>query len=95
MLVVMSHRATPEEIVADMLDGETRTEWLKEAMETLTPREKDIIRHRFLDDDRATLAEIGENFGVTKERIRQIEGRALVKLKAVLTEQHGGPASLT
>ena len=87
-------RATPEEIVADMLDGETRTEWLKEAMDTLTPREKDIIRHRFLDDDRATLAEIGENYGVTKERIRQIEGRALVKLKAVLTEQHGGAANL-
>ena len=76
------------------MDGETRTRWLRDAMDTLTPREKDIIRHRFLDDDRITLAEIGESYGVTKERIRQIEGRALAKLKAVLTEQHGNEAVL-
>jgi RNA polymerase sigma-32 factor len=85
-------RPTPEEAVTEILDSETRAQWLHEAMQTLTAREKDIIRHRFLDDDRTTLAEIGENYGVTKERIRQIEGRALAKLKAVLTEQHGSAA---
>ncbi len=87
-------RPTPEETVADILDGETRSQWLREALETLTPREKDIIRHRFLDDGRTTLAEIGESYGVTKERIRQIEGRALAKLKAVLTAQHGAAAQI-
>ena len=88
-------RPTPEETTVDRLDGEIRAEWLQEAMKTLTAREKDIIRHRFLGDDKATLAEIGEGYGVTKERIRQIEARALAKLKNVLTDQHGNAASLT
>lgn len=42
---------------------------------------------RFLEDSKITLAEIGQNYGVTKERIRQIEGRALKKLKAALGEE--------
>lgn len=88
-------RPTPEETVVDQLDSEIRSAWLKDAMETLTPREQDIIKHRFLDSDRTTLAEIGESYGVTKERVRQIEGRALAKLKAVLSEQHGADASLS
>lgn len=81
---------SPEEIVTDRHDAALRSHWLREAMATLTPRERDIIRHRFLDDDgKTTLAEIGETYGVTKERIRQIEGRALAKLKAALDAQHG------
>jgi RNA polymerase sigma-32 factor len=81
---------SPEEIVIGSHDSALRARWLREAMATLTPRERDIIRHRFLDDDgKTTLAEIGETYGVTKERIRQIEGRALSKLKATLTAQHG------
>ena len=58
----------------------------------LTSREKDIIQHRFLEDGRTTLADIGESYGVTKERIRQIESRALTKLKSALGEQHGEDA---
>ena len=58
-------------------------------MDNLTPREQDIIQHRYLEEGRTTLADIGENYGVTKERIRQIESRALGKLKSALGEQHG------
>ncbi len=86
-------RPDPEEIVTEIKDAETRARWLNEALETLSERERDIIRYRFLDDDhQATLAEIGAIFGVTKERIRQIEGRALVKLRAVFDERHHGEA---
>lgn len=86
-------RPGPEEIVTGIKDAETRARWLNEALETLSERERDIIRYRFLDDDhRATLAEIGAIFGVTKERIRQIEGRALAKLRAVFDERHLGEA---
>ncbi len=48
----------------------------------LKPREADILklRHGFLDDKEMTLEEIGEQFGVTRERIRQIEARAIRKL---------------
>jgi len=88
-------RPSPEEIVLDQRDSEIRSKWLQQALETLTPRERDIIKHRFLEGDRTTLAEIGESYGVTKERVRQIEGRALAKLRAVLSEEHGADASLT
>ena len=58
-------------------------EQLEEVLETLTPREKKVLRLRFgLDDGRArTLEEVGHHFQVTRERIRQIEAKALRKLR--------------
>ncbi len=58
-------------------------EQLEEVLETLTPREAKVLRLRFgLDDGRSrTLEEVGQEFGVTRERIRQIEAKALRKLR--------------
>lgn len=58
-------------------------EQLLEVLETLTPREQKVLRLRFgLDDGRArTLEEVGKEFDVTRERIRQIEAKALRKLR--------------
>jgi RNA polymerase sigma-32 factor len=55
------------------------------ALDALTPRERQIIVRRFLDERKDTLADIGDKFGVSKERIRQIEARALAKMKSALT----------
>ncbi|EOC99890.1 RNA polymerase sigma factor RpoD [Caldisalinibacter kiritimatiensis] len=58
-------------------------EQLGDVLETLTPREQKVLRLRFgLDDGRArTLEEVGKEFDVTRERIRQIEAKALRKLR--------------
>ena len=58
-------------------------EQLDEVLKTLTEREKKVLRLRFgLDDQKArTLEEVGKEFDVTRERIRQIEAKALRKLR--------------
>jgi RNA polymerase primary sigma factor len=58
-------------------------ERVDQVLSTLSPREARIIRLRFgLDNDRPyTLEEVGQKFGLTRERIRQIEGKALRRLR--------------
>ncbi|MCD8078517.1 MAG: RNA polymerase sigma factor RpoD [Lachnospiraceae bacterium] len=68
---------------ADAATDQLLREQLDDAMVSLTPRERKVIRMRFgLDDGRiCTLEEIGQEEGVTRERIRQIEAKALRKLR--------------
>jgi RNA polymerase sigma factor (sigma-70 family) len=58
-------------------------------LEYLEPRERDIIRMRAGMDDHApaTLEEIGQQFGITKERVRQLNARAMKKLRSIAEEQ--------
>ena len=68
---------------ADAAAFELLREQLEDVLDTLTPREQRVLRLRFgLDDGRTrTLEEVGQVFGVTRERIRQIEAKALRKLR--------------
>ena len=60
----------------------SRSSW-SDVLNTLTPREEKVLRLRFgLEDGRSrTLEEVGKEFNVTRERIRQIEAKALRKLR--------------
>lgn len=76
----------PDEDVLAPADAATFTmlrEQLIDVLDSLTPREQKVLRLRFgLDDGRArTLEEVGKEFDVTRERIRQIEAKALRKLR--------------
>lgn len=76
----------PDEDAPAPADAASHTllkEQLAEVLQTLTPREEKVLRLRFgLDDGRArTLEEVGKEFNVTRERIRQIEAKALRKLR--------------
>lgn len=76
----------PDEEILAPADAATFTmlkEQLMEVLDSLTPREQKVLKLRFgLDDGRArTLEEVGKEFDVTRERIRQIEAKALRKLR--------------
>jgi len=77
-------RPNPEDVVLGMRDGETRSRWLADALGQLSPREREIIRQRRLTEDGATLEELGRELGVSKERVRQLEHRALLKLREAM-----------
>lgn len=70
---------TPEEAATHQL----LKEHVNQVLELLTPREQKILRMRFglIDGRSHTLEEVGQEFGVTRERIRQIEAKALAKLR--------------
>ena len=70
------------------LDQEREAGWVREAVATLKGREARIIRDRLLTEDRISLEEIGGALGVSKERVRQIQNRALERLKKRLLKDH-------
>lgn len=78
----------PDEIVEDTIDADRRAIWLEDALKSLTARELDILRHRRLVENAATLESLGDRLGISKERVRQIESRALDKLRRALIEGH-------
>lgn len=81
---IASDAPLPDEIVAESIDTERRQRWLASALQVLTEREFKIVRERRLSENGATLESLGKKLGISKERVRQIEGRAMAKLKAAL-----------
>jgi RNA polymerase sigma-32 factor len=87
----------------DTMDQETRLaereergdrhDLLTSALDTLSERERDIIQERRLKDDPATLEDLSQKYGVSRERVRQIEVRAFEKLQAAMQpKQISAPA---
>lgn len=71
---------------AEKDEMQTRLEMLGDAMEVLNDREKDILTQRRLSDETVTLEDLSGQYGVSRERIRQIEVRAFEKLQKRMTE---------
>ncbi|MDD3020284.1 MAG: RNA polymerase factor sigma-32 [Alphaproteobacteria bacterium] len=82
-------RPNPEDIVIGIKDAGTRSAWLNSALKTLSDREQRIIRERHLQYDTVTLEDLGKKLGVSKERVRQLEARAMQKLKQNLEPRIG------
>ncbi len=76
---------TPEDVVIGMRDAQTRSRWLQDALNTLPEREQKIIKDRHLGYETVTLEELGKELGVSKERVRQLEQRAMDKLKSSMS----------
>ncbi|MDX8502875.1 RNA polymerase factor sigma-32 [Mesorhizobium captivum] len=85
---LVSEDPLPDEVVGETIDVERRAVWLKSALGALNARELRIIEERRLSDDGATLESLGEALGISKERVRQIEARAMEKLRAALVKQN-------
>ncbi|MEM0987268.1 MAG: RNA polymerase factor sigma-32 [Pseudomonadota bacterium] len=78
-----------DEIVSRQTDNDTAREWLTDAFTALTDRERVIIAARKLNDTPETLESLGTKFGLSKERIRQLEDQALRKMRKRLEANHG------
>ncbi|MFN0264811.1 RNA polymerase factor sigma-32 [Tepidamorphus sp. 3E244] len=73
-----------DETVGGAIDEERRKRWINGALKVLSDRELRIVRERRLSEESVTLEALGKVLGISKERVRQIENRALEKLRAAL-----------
>ena len=89
--LVDENQESQETVVAEREEMQMRQAMLARAMNTLNPRERRILTERRLQDDPLTLEELSHEYGVSRERVRQIEVRAFEKLqkamKAMAIEQ--------
>jgi len=76
--------ADPAEQVEKAESASTSSEQLSAALERLDDRSRTILRRRWINEDKATLHELAAEYGVSAERIRQIEAGALSRLRALL-----------
>jgi RNA polymerase sigma-32 factor len=85
-------RPSQETVIGDLEEGRRRRDLLGAALKKLNPREREIVVERRLKDEPATLEELSHRYAVSRERIRQIEVRAVEKLqKAVIAANTSRP----
>ena len=86
MSLLEDERANPEESFENFNDGKIKKDYLEQAILTLNDRERTIIKLRKLKEKSITLDELGKSLKISKERVRQIETKALEKLKISILE---------
>ena len=86
MSLLADERQNPEETYEDFNDKNIKKDFINQAIDTLNEREKTIIRLRKFRERSITLDELGQKLKISKERVRQIETKALEKLKRALLD---------
>jgi len=86
MSLLEDDRANPEESFQSLNDGKIKKDFLEKAILTLNERERTIIKLRKLREKSITLDELGQMLKISKERVRQIETKALEKLQTTILE---------
>lgn len=81
----MEDAVNPADVVEEADWEENTTTALKDAMETLDERSRDIITQRWLADQKSTLHELAATYNISAERVRQIEKNAMNKIKEAIT----------
>jgi RNA polymerase sigma-32 factor len=87
--VLISHELDPETHWVRETEEVRQTELMQQALSQLDARSLDIIQSRWLGEQKLGLKELSEKYGVSMERIRQIEQQALKKMKALLSDEAG------
>ena len=87
-------RPNPEVILSGNEDAKIRADIISRAMAELSPREYTIIKRRRLGYEKVTLESLGQEFGVSKERVRQLEARALGSIKDAISSYVDQPSDL-
>ncbi|MCZ6685245.1 MAG: RNA polymerase factor sigma-32 [Candidatus Dadabacteria bacterium] len=82
--ILSDGRANQEDVLQSLETDELANEGIKYGLEKLSPREQKVIESRYLKNPPEKLRELGEELGISKERVRQIEVNALKKLKGVV-----------
>ena len=86
MSLLADERQNPEEVFEDFNDQKVKKNFINEALNTLNDKEKTIIRLRKFKEKSITLDELGQMLKISKERVRQIETKALEKLRKSILE---------
>ena len=82
--ILVSEGASPEATFAEAEEYGYRHSALNDALTELPERERDILIERRLKDDPVTLEELGQIYGISRERVRQLEARAFEKIKKLI-----------
>jgi RNA polymerase sigma-32 factor len=81
---LVDDRPTQEQVLSETEELDDRRTMLSKAMDKLTDREKHILTERRLKDEPTTLEDLSAEYGISRERVRQIEVRAFEKLQKAM-----------
>ncbi|WP_305043027.1 RNA polymerase sigma factor RpoH [Geoalkalibacter sp.] len=79
--ILADERGNQEEILAEKQESRVRAGQVRAALKVLNPRERRIIHERILSDAPRTLQEIADEYGISRERVRQVEANAMRKMR--------------